>query len=72
MHSENNHMGEALKTRRNAAGITAPEVARRLGVHPLTVYRWEWGTRGIRLEYARKLHRMGLLTADDVIGGITQ
>ncbi|MFE0103817.1 helix-turn-helix domain-containing protein [Streptomyces sp. NPDC059009] len=34
-----------LKSRRHIAGLTCSEVARRVGVHEATVYKWEAGDR---------------------------
>jgi DNA-binding transcriptional regulator YiaG len=34
---------EEFKSGRSAIGLTQTELARRLGVHPLTVSRWERG-----------------------------
>jgi DNA-binding transcriptional regulator YiaG len=34
---------EEFKSGRGAIGLTQTELARRLGVHPLTVSRWERG-----------------------------
>ncbi|MCW2496581.1 helix-turn-helix transcriptional regulator [Jatrophihabitans sp.] len=36
---------EVAKAIRIAAGVSQPRLAAELGVHPMTVYRWEAGTR---------------------------
>jgi len=44
---------------RRAAGLTQPQVATELGVHRVTLARWELGTRSprgpLRLRYAKLL-----------------
>jgi DNA-binding transcriptional regulator YiaG len=47
---------------REAAGVPQSRLAEELGVHVLTVHRWEAGTREprglLRLDYARLLRRL--------------
>lgn len=47
---------------REAAGVSQARLAAELGVHELTVHRWEAGTRtphgGLRLSYTRLLREL--------------
>ena len=36
-----------LVARRNALGLSQPELARELGVHPMTISKWERGVHAI-------------------------
>ena len=42
------NIGERIKARREALGMKRPELARRLGVEPNTLYRYEIGSIGIK------------------------
>jgi len=54
---------------REAAGIPQSRIAEELGVHVLTVHRWEAGTREprgeLRLDYARLLRQL-----DETVRGV--
>jgi transcriptional regulator with XRE-family HTH domain len=45
----------ALAGYRQAAGLTRAELARRIGVHPTVVFRWETGRRGMSRALLRTL-----------------
>jgi DNA-binding transcriptional regulator YiaG len=47
---------EEFKSGRNAIGLTQTELARRLGVHPLTVSRWERGFVSIPNPVEKLMH----------------
>ncbi|MGA2830831.1 MAG: helix-turn-helix transcriptional regulator [Streptosporangiaceae bacterium] len=53
---------------REAAGVSQVRLAGELGVHELTIHRWENGTRtplgGMRLAYARLLRELDEATRD--------
>jgi transcriptional regulator with XRE-family HTH domain len=56
--------GRGARLRRNA-GVTQAELARAIGVHPLTISRWERGQRVPRgpnaVAYARTLEELNAL-----------
>ena len=41
----NNTLGEKIKSRRSAKGLSVKDVADKMGVSPQAVYRWESGER---------------------------
>ncbi len=45
--------GKELRRARQQLGLTQKVLAEKLGVHKLTVARWEWGTVGISEPAAR-------------------
>jgi DNA-binding transcriptional regulator YiaG len=55
---------------REAAGVSQARLAAELGVHELTVHRWETGTRtphgGLRLAYARLLADLDQVTRNSM------
>jgi transcriptional regulator with XRE-family HTH domain len=51
-------IAERLKCWREAVGWSQRELARRIGVYPSTVERWELGQREPRLESVRRLERL--------------
>lgn len=54
-------LGEALQKARAAAGVSRAELARRLGVIPNYLYRWETGERRVDVEVILESERvMGL------------
>jgi len=48
----------AVKRLREQLGLTQPELAKEIGVHPITVSRWETGARSIPEPVAKLLQRM--------------
>ena len=49
------NIGERIKARREALGMKRPELARRLGVEPNTLYRYEIGSIGIKDSIKEKI-----------------
>lgn len=49
---------DELKRLREQIGLSQPEFAAELGVHPMTVSRWERGERGIPEPVARLAERL--------------
>lgn len=57
----------AARNIRRRAGVSQPRVAAEVGVHPITVARWERGTRTprgeLRIRYARLLRLLDEVAA---------
>lgn len=58
----------AIKVRRKAAGLTAIELANRLGVREATVYRWEQGKQAPTLHMSKALARELGVSLDELFG----
>ena len=50
--------GDELKTARARLRLTQAQLAAELGVHAMTVSKWETGQRGIPEPVARLVHRL--------------
>lgn len=56
-----------LKERREAAGLTTAQVAKKLDVTASAVYNWEYGYNGIIRKYQKRLARLYGCTVDELL-----
>lgn len=56
-----------LKERREAAGLTPAQVAKKLDVTASAVYNWEYGYNGIIRKYQKRLARLYGCTVDELM-----
>lgn len=56
-----------LKERREAAGLTTAQVAKKLDVTASAVYNWEYGYNGIIRKYQKRLARLYGCTVDELM-----
>lgn len=52
---------------REARGWTQEDLANKIGVHPITVTRWEVGTRKPDIDTLRRLSELFSITVDDLL-----
>lgn len=56
-----------IRKHRKALGLTAEELAKRVGVHPLSIYRYETGQREPGISIANKIAKALNCTIEDLI-----
>lgn len=61
---------QGLKPMRKRAGLTQSGLAEVLGVHPLTVTRWELGTMHPRAEMLKRIAAKLLCEVSDLFRGV--
>ncbi len=61
-------MGTEIRRARQDAGLTLKEFARRLGVNPSTVVRWEAGTTEPRVGKLREIASVCERSVDAMLG----